>query len=271
MRIRTLAHISDLHLGKNAAAEAGVTAIRDALIAAGIDHVVITGDVTHRGRIVELASFWKIVAPLMNRDQLTLVPGNHDRLGDDVAEAIHGVARVAVTNAPGLHLVRFDSTGTHNRGWLAGHGVMTDTDVGAIDAAVGAAPAGALVIVMLHHHVLPLPADHAAERLVSWLGYPYADELERGRTLLASLRGRCDLVLHGHRHAPQSTTLFAEDARPLSIYNAGSSTELSQVRVFSHGAGRIIGQPTWLATGVLSLHRPPVRLVPRPVDFYASP
>lgn len=256
METRILVHVSDLHLGKNPETELRAVAIRDALIAAPVDHVVVTGDVTHRGRVAELATFWRIFAPLMERGQLTVVPGNHDRLGDDLAESIQGPGRVAVTALPGLHLVRFDSTGPHNRGWLAGHGVMTELDVAGISAAVASAAPGALVVVLLHHHVLPLPADHAAERLVSWLGYPYADELEQGRTLLSALRGRCDLVLHGHRHAPQTATLFGDDARPLSIYNAGSSTDLGRVRVFSHKEGELLAPPSWLTTWSMPTNRP---------------
>jgi Icc protein len=250
MAIRTLAHISDLHLGKGPDTERSALAIRDALLAAQIDHVVVTGDLTHRGRVNELALFWRIFAPLAARDRITVVPGNHDRLGDDVADTIQAGARVAVTETPGLHLVRFDSTGPHNRAWLAGHGAMSDEDVSAISDAVGRAAPAALVVVLLHHHVLPLPADHAAERLVSWLGWPYAEELEKGRVLLPGLRGRCDLVLHGHRHTPQTATLFQEDARPLSIFNAGSSTELDRVCVFRHEAGALLGAPFWLSTEI---------------------
>jgi 3',5'-cyclic AMP phosphodiesterase CpdA len=223
-------------------------AIRDAVLAAEADHVVVTGDLTHRGRATELATFWSIFAPLESLKRLTVVPGNHDRLGDDVADAIQAGARVEITRAPGLHLVRFDSTGPHNRAWLAGHGAMSGDDVAAIAQAVAKAAPDALVVVLLHHHVLPLPPDHAAERLVSWLGWPYADELERGRDLLAELRGRCDLVLHGHRHAPQGATLYRDSERPLSIFNAGSSTELGRVRAFCHSAGMLTGAPAWLAT-----------------------
>lgn len=248
MAIKTLAHVSDLHIGKSVETERRAIAIRDALLAADVDHVVVTGDLTHRGRIGELAVFWRIFGPLRDRDRLTIIPGNHDRLGDDLVDAIQDGPRVAVVTPPGLHLVRFDSTAPHNRSWLSGHGEMLPDDIEAIHAATAGAAPGSVVAVLLHHHVLPLPADHAAERLCSWLGWPYADELASGPALLDTVRGRCDLVLHGHRHTPRSTTLFADEARPLAIFNAGSSTELGRVRIFCHEDGRVLAEPGWLWT-----------------------
>lgn len=248
MDVRTLAHLSDLHLGRSVEVERRAIALCDSLLAADVDHVVVTGDLTHRGRQRELKLFWKIFAPLAERNKLTVIPGNHDRLGDDLGESIQPGSRVSVVRAPGLYLVRFDSTGPHNRSWIAGHGVMTASDVVEIAGAVDAAPPGQLVAVLLHHHVLPLPADHAAERLVSWLGWPFAEELGHGEALLETLRGRCDLVLHGHRHTPRSTTLDPDEQRPLAIYNAGSSTELGRVRVFWHRAGQLMNDPAWLSS-----------------------
>ena len=54
------------------------------------------------------------------------------------------------------------------------------------------------------------------------------------------LRGRCDLVLHGHRHVPRARTLFADDARPLGLYNAGCTPALGRFRVFAHAGGRLL-------------------------------
>ena len=54
-RARKLAHISDLHFGRSAESDARATRLCRALIDARIDHVVVTGDLTHRGRRRELA------------------------------------------------------------------------------------------------------------------------------------------------------------------------------------------------------------------------
>lgn len=264
MAIKTLAHVSDLHIGKSVETERRAIGIRDALLAADVDHVVITGDLTHRGRMGELAVFWRIFSCFRDRERLTIIPGNHDCLGDDVSDAIQDGPRVTVAHAPGLHLVRFNSTGPHNRTWLTGQGAMSNDDIQAIERAAATAAPGDVVAVLLHHHVLPLPADHAAERLSEWLGWPYTEELQRGTALVAALRGRCDLILHGHRHTPRQSTFFQEEARPLSIFNAGSSSELGRVRVFCHDEGALMSEPGWLSTWTSPTQQPQRQPAPRP-------
>src|SRR3954469_5841855 len=114
-----------------------------------------------------------------------------------------------------------------------------------IDRALATAQSDALVVVMLHHHVVPLPGEDVFERFFSWVGWPFADELGTGGALLRLLRGRCDLLLHGHRHRPVSLRPFPDDERALTICNAGSSTALGGVRVFTHHDGRVLGDPAW--------------------------
>jgi predicted phosphodiesterase len=241
MPTRTLAHVSDLHVGKSAANDRSAEDLCAALAAAGVDDVLVTGDVTHRGRGAELARFERIFAPL--RDRLVVVPGNHDRLGDDVARHLMQ-GRVEVERRPGLHVVRIDSTAAHNRALLSGHGALSIADLDFIDAAVGAAPPGVLVVLALHHHLLPLPPEGIGERLANLLGWPYAAELERGRELLSRLRGRCDVVAHGHRHVASETSLEG-GGRSLRVLNAGCTSELGAVRLLAHAGGRVLADG-WL-------------------------
>ena len=241
---RTLVHLSDLHVGRDPADAATLGQLVAALVAARVDHVVVTGDVTHRGRLDELATFHRLVAPL--EDRLTVVPGNHDRLGEDAGGLLMR-DRVAIARADGLFLVRLDSTAPHNRRLLDAHGELTPSDLVEADAALSEAPPGALAVVLLHHHLLPLPGDDVWERLAHAIGLPWVGELGRGRALLSRLLGRCDLVLHGHRHAAGALELAAGD-RPLRVVNAGSSTGLGRVRLLAHRGGRITGEG-WLEAG----------------------
>jgi Icc protein len=233
----TLAHISDLHVGRDARTDAATASLVRALLAAEVDEVLLTGDVTHRGRAAELAAFERMFEPL--RDRLTAVPGNHDRMGDDVARQLMAGARVQAVARRGLHVVRLDSTAPHNRSAVRSHGLLTRDDVAAVLRAVAGAAPRALVALMLHHHVHPLPEDHLGERLATLLGWPNAAELDLGRELLAGLEGRCDLVLHGHRHAAGELVLFPRCGRALHVLNAGSTPELGRARVIAHEAGRL--------------------------------
>ena len=245
-RARKLAHVSDLHIGRSVESDARAERLVRAMIDARVDHCVVTGDVTHRGRRRELARFEETFAPLRVSGRLTVIPGNHDRLGDDVGDALMAGDRVQTKIAPGLFMVLVNSTGLHNRSWLNGHGQLDDADLDAVGAVLPQAPPEHMVIVMLHHHPLQLPEDRAVERLSSWMGWRFTHELQRGRELLERIRGRCDLVLHGHRHTPCERQPFADDSRPLRVFNAGSSTELGRASIFTHVAGALVSEPTWL-------------------------
>lgn len=242
--IQTLAHISDLHLGRSEATDLEVARAVAALGA--VDHVIVSGDVTHRGRRDELGRFERMFAPLVAAGRVTVVPGNHDRLGDDLGARLRQGERVQTRVAGNVFIVRVDSTGPHNRFLLAGHGDICAQILDDVDAAIRQAPADKLVVVTMHHHPLPLPEETFPEVLSTRLGLPVAKELRLGATLLQRLRGRCDLVLHGHRHVPRAATLFEGDARPLGLFNAGCTPSLGRFRIFAHKQGRLLGAPGWV-------------------------
>ena len=223
------AHLSDLHIGKDPAADRAAEQLCEALLQQP-GTVLLTGDVTHRGLRSELRRFRDIFEPVL--DRTIAVPGNHDRLGDDVREALMPGERVQVAWCPGLLIVRLDSTGPHNRRWLDGHGLVTEDDIGAIEAAFRSAPPQAETVLLLHHHPLPLPDEHPFEKLATMLGWPNARELWNGAQLLSRIRGLCDAVLYGHRHVPAELSPWPFDTRPLRIFSAGSSTLERSFRTF---------------------------------------
>ncbi|HEY0714650.1 MAG TPA: metallophosphoesterase, partial [Polyangia bacterium] len=245
---RTLAHLSDLHLGLTPGVVGKTEALAEALIEGQIDHVVVTGDLTEAGRVGAYREFQRIFAPLIDDGRVTIVPGNHDRLGDDVGREFMAGRRVDVVKAPGLHLVRVDSTGPHNRSSIvAAHGRICSGVLDQLDEALAQATPDELCVILLHHHPVPLPGETLLERLSCSLGLPYARELTLGQELLRRALGRSDLVLHGHRHVPAASVLDPEGVRPLRVYNAGSSVERGGMHVFAHRGGELQGSPAWLA------------------------
>jgi Icc protein len=258
MRIRRLAHVSDLHIGR-AGANLAAEEICGALLDAGVDHVVVTGDVTHKGRRREWQAFLSAFEPLLEQNRVTVIPGNHDRAGDDVASTIMPGSRVQAMERDGLYVVRLDSTAPHNRSLLTSHGHVGEEDIAAVEQALDDAPRGSLVTLALHHHLHPLPGDCFREDLVSWLGWPWCDELPAGQRLLDRIQGRCDLILHGHRHRASERQVLNGSGRTIGIFNAGSSPELGKVRVFQHVAGALDCAPEWLETRPVAPMAAPTR------------
>src|SRR5262249_48650150 len=136
-------------------------------------------------------------------------------------------------------------TAPHNRSWITGQGHIGEDDIASVARAFSRTPPGSLACLLLHHHVMPLPGDDMVERFVDWLGRPWVSELAAGAEMLRRIRGRCDLVLHGHRHVPSERVLAPAGDRPLGIYNAGASPSLGRFRVFRHFAGRLLATPEW--------------------------
>lgn len=228
----TFAHVSDLHIGLDPRTDRAAEQLCESLLDEQPGLVLCTGDVTHRGRREELERFRDIFHPLLRAGRMLVVPGNHDRLGDDVHQELMPGERVQAARHGGLWVVRLDSSGPHNRRWVDGHGLVTEEDADQVEQALREAPAGLQTVLLLHHHPLPLPDDHLIERLVTLLGWPNARELQNGAGLLSRIRGLCDAVLHGHRHVPAELVPWPDHPRPLRIFSAGSSTQQRCFRLF---------------------------------------
>lgn len=242
---RTIAHLSDLHLGKSPHYAEVAAALSATAAALSVDCVVVTGDVTENGLQTELDEFYRLFQAWRDQGRLVVVPGNHDCIGGGIAHELMPGPRVDVVRTAGLSVIRVNTTGWHNRFRLASHGAVDRASIAEVDHLVDQVPPGDLVAVAMHHHPLPLPVDYFAEHLANWLQLPFAAELSMGKTLLRHLQGRCDLVLHGHRHMPWDF-LWPGPTRTLHVYNAGCSTELKSFRLFTHQDGALVGEPVWV-------------------------
>jgi 3',5'-cyclic AMP phosphodiesterase CpdA len=251
--VARLAHLSDLHLGERPENEKAARALVRSLVDSDVEHVVVTGDVTHAGTIGEYETWLEVFEPLQRERRITVVPGNHDVAGDGVAELLSDELRVSVDGRDGLFMVCIDSTAPHNKRTFRSHGHLEESMLDAVDAALERAPSGWTSVVLLHHHVLPQPVEGLGEWFAMQFGWPHAAELPFGRELLRRVQGRVDLVLHGHKHVPRERVL--EGPRVLRVANAGSSTELGAYRVFEHERG-VVQPGRWVSA--TSAQKPPL-------------
>ena len=189
-------HISDLHCGAREAPEAD-----DALVALvaelAPELVVASGDLSNRGRVTELerarALLERVPAPVL------AVPGNHDIPYTPIARAIRPwrpFEAVFGTTSPVVRTEHAVACGLNSvRPWRHQGGRLTADRLESAAEALADAPAGALRIVVCHHHLASAP----------WRASRKFPLKHRDAVLAALAAAGTELVLGGHIH--QSSTV----------------------------------------------------------------
>jgi 3',5'-cyclic AMP phosphodiesterase CpdA len=182
--------VSDLHVG--AREESQVEApLRELVECLRPDLIVATGDLTHRGRRDQHEHASALLHGL--GPPVIAVPGNHD-----IPWLFHGrlthpwreLERQWGTTEPvfstdGLYVVGLNSA----RPWLHQSGGLGDGALRRAAARLAEAPAGALRVVALHHHLTGAPW-RTRKRPVA----------RRGHVLAALTDAGAELIVAGHIH-----------------------------------------------------------------------
>lgn len=246
-----IGHISDVHLAdRSRYPRHGITArdcerhsarlardLLEALLEVGVDHLVVTGDLTLSGEPREFERAAELLRPWADAGRLTVVPGNHDVWTESALDAARflraigadgrGMRRPAPTYphiAPvgddvvlvGLDSARWGEDPRATAGRLGGEQLRTARELCRAHQMEGRA-----TILALHHHlVLPrerIPSDRATSRM------PLADADQVIR-LVADLPVAA--VLHGHRHCAFRVDVPGPE-RPTPVLCAGSVSRAS--------------------------------------------
>jgi 3',5'-cyclic AMP phosphodiesterase CpdA len=184
-------HISDLHCGVHGQAD-----VNDALVATCLELspalVIASGDLAHRGRPAELeeakAVLDRLAAPLLavpgNHDLPYTVPGRFTRPWR-AFEAVFGTTRPVLT-LDGIVACGLNSA----RPWRHQGGRLSSQSLEHAAAVLRNAPAAALRVVVLHHHLAGAPwrASHK---------FPLSD---RDAALEALSAAGAELIVGGHIH-----------------------------------------------------------------------
>lgn len=216
--MRTIAHLSDLHFGREdpAAVEA---LVRD-LDALAPSLVAVSGDVTQRARVREFARarafLSRIAAPLL------VVPGNHDvPLFDVLRRFLSPLDRFRAYVSHDLEPVHADEellvVGLSTARSLAWKGGRVSFEQMDRVRRLVCAPGPERLHVLVAHHPFSAPERSPGEQVVG-----------RARAALAAFAGcGLDLVLSGHLHRTSAGHLHARGhalGRAVLALHAGSAT-----------------------------------------------
>jgi 3',5'-cyclic AMP phosphodiesterase CpdA len=172
--------------------------------------VIASGDLANRGRVAELeqakALFDRLPAPTL------AVPGNHDlpyTLPARITRPWEPFTSVFTTTDPVLHTPHAVVCGLNSaRPWRHQGGRLGAARLATVATLLGDAPAGALRMVVCHHHLAGAP----------WRASRKLPLKHRSAVLEALAAAGAELVLGGHIH--QSTAVerhafeaLADDAR----------------------------------------------------------
>jgi len=205
-------HVSDLHVGRREAPEP-ISALQGLAAQLGPELVLATGDLAHRGKHAELERARDILEGL--GFPVLAIPGNHDipytfparftRPFEDW-ERVFGPPEQEFTSerlvAVGLNSVR---------PWRQQGGRLEEGRLQQLAARLERAPAGALRVVALHHHLAAPPWRAARKRPLHG----------RDRALRSFAEAGAELVAGGHVHqasiAERREFEVVEDGRVASL------------------------------------------------------
>jgi 3',5'-cyclic AMP phosphodiesterase CpdA len=205
-----LLQVSDLHVGAHDEGRSEVeAALRELAAALRPELVVVSGDLTHRNRLEQherAAAFLRsLELPLL------VIPGNHDLPAlppARVAAPFRAFLRVWPETEPSYCSERLVVCGLNSvRPWKYQRGALGEGQIERAGTAFAEAPAGALRVVALHHHLTGAPW-RAGKRSIP----------ARSRVLAALATAGAELVVSGHIHqslvAERREFVFAGEGAP---------------------------------------------------------
>jgi 3',5'-cyclic AMP phosphodiesterase CpdA len=189
--MRTLVHLSDIHVGR--LSPTFVEPLTATIRAIGADLVAVSGDLTQRARVSQFKEAMRLIEEL--RAPVLIVPGNHDvPLWNVATRFLTPLGRYKRYVTRDLEPMHQDDemivVGVNTaRSFTWGEGRINGTQVDGIVRRLSSAPAS-LVRIVVTHHPFDLPPGVGEQRLL-------------GRAHMAMARlatANADLFLAGHLH-----------------------------------------------------------------------
>jgi 3',5'-cyclic AMP phosphodiesterase CpdA len=250
-KIVRLGHISDLHLSdRSRYPRNGILAkdcekhsyklakgLVDALREVGVDHLVVTGDVTLSAEVREFERAAELLRPFAEAKKLTIVPGNHDLWTEESVETARflrllgpdglGMKKaqpsypLAVPLGDEAVLVALDSARYGEPPRETPGRLGAEQLRGARELVREHAKAGKAVLLAFHHHLLIPPERVPSDLRLARMPLSDADQVVR---LVAELPVAA--VLHGHRHVAFRVDVPGPSG-PTPVLCAGSASRVA--------------------------------------------
>jgi 3',5'-cyclic AMP phosphodiesterase CpdA len=209
----------------------------DALLEVGVDHLVVTGDLTLSGEPREFERATELLRPFAEARKLTVVPGNHDLWSENSVDAGRFLRALgpdglgmkqAAPSYPHLvplgddaALLALDSARYGDDPWTTPGRLGSEQLRSAWAMVREQGKAGRATILAFHHHVV-LPLERvSSDAHVSRMPLADADQVVR---LVAELPVAA--VLHGHRHTAFRVDLPGANG-PTPVLCAGSASRVT--------------------------------------------
>ncbi|MHA2394388.1 MAG: metallophosphoesterase family protein [Promethearchaeota archaeon] len=174
------------------------------------DAVICTGDIVHKGRLVQIKNFMPYLNRIRELSQFLAVPGNHDAKNSGLIffERLIGPRRSRMlledkdTIIVGICSARDDMAegriGDEQLDWL-GRQFNKNLENR---------------VIALHHHLIPIPLS----------GQKFTTVRDAGEILELTQLFEIDLVLMGHRHAPHAYVISWQESSNTTFLYCGTST-----------------------------------------------
>jgi len=203
--------ISDLHFGSGFKEEYIKNVIKYIKLC-NPDVVICTGDVIHKGRIVQYQGILPYINEIKGITNFLAVPGNHDAKNSGLIffEKLIGPRRsymhIEEKNAIviGLCSARDDMA----------EGNIGDEQLDYCGRYLNAYKQLENKVIALHHHLIPVPMS----------GQKFTTVRDAGELLEFAQYFEVDLVLMGHRHVPHAYIIDWEDHSSTTFLYCGTST-----------------------------------------------